>query len=140
MGEHHSKTIQDLLSERSLKVTKVRVQVLELIQSYDAAIPFSKIQEECKELDRVTLYRTIQTLLEKGIIHKAYTDNNNTFYALCGHSCSPDQHAHNHVHFECTKCGQITCEELPKEVKIHLPNFQIESTEIHLTGLCEKCK
>lgn len=131
--------LKDLLAGRALKATPGRLELLSLIEQYNSAMPFSQIQARLKKVDRVTLYRTIQSLLDKGIIHKAMTDDKETFYALCGTTCSSHDHVHNHVHFKCNNCERISCEKLENEVTISLPDFVIASTQIHLTGICRNC-
>ena len=130
---------KSLLSERNLKATAIRVEFLQLIRNYKTAMPFSMIQEALEESDRITLYRTIQTLLDKGIIHKAFTNNEDTYYALCGSNCTDKTHYHNHVHFSCTVCKSVSCEDLSQEVSISLPQFKIEKININLTGVCKNC-
>ncbi len=130
---------KNLLSARNLKATSTRIKVLELIQAYQSAMPYSKIQKELNQTDRITLYRTIQTLLEKGIIHKALSNNEDTYYALCGTSCSTKSHDHKHAHFKCTQCDSVSCVPLTQEISISLPQFKVNHVNIHLTGLCESC-
>ena len=131
--------LKSVLAKRGLKATSARIEVLELLNNHPYATPFQTIQSNLNKLDRVTLYRTIQALLEKGIIHKAFTDQNVTYYALCGDTCTSESHAHNHVHFKCTNCNKVSCEDLNEVIKITLPNFQIHNTQINLTGICKNC-
>lgn len=128
-----------ILSQRNLKATNIRIDLLHLLNQYTTAMPFSSIQKELKESDRITLYRTIQTLLDKGIIHKAFVNNEETYYALCGENCTEKAHFHNHVHFKCTACNAVSCEYLDQEISISLPQFQIDKVNINLTGICGKC-
>ncbi len=129
-----------VLKNRKLKLTPTRVDLLEYMNDYKTAVPASSIQKEFINNDRVTLYRTIQTLLEKGIIHKAYVNSEETYYALCGTNCTSHKHIHNHVHFKCISCEAVTCEHLSKEVEIVLPDFNIQQISINLTGLCKSCQ
>ena len=66
--------LKEILKSRKLKATQTRLQLLSIFDQEKYAIPYSKIQVLMKETDRVTLYRTIETLLEKGVIHKAYRE------------------------------------------------------------------
>ena len=54
--------IKELLNERKLKATNSRVSLLHNILNYGSAMPYSAIQKALKSTDRVTLYRTLQTL------------------------------------------------------------------------------
>jgi Fur family ferric uptake transcriptional regulator len=131
--------LKSILAKRGLKATNARIEVLELLNNQSYATPFQTIQSNLNKLDRVTLYRTIQALLEKGIIHKAFTDQNETYYALCRDAYSSESYPHNHVHFKCTNCNKVSCEDLKEVIKIALPNFQIHNTQINLTGICSNC-
>lgn len=139
MTEQQSAT-KSLLRARNLKATPTRVGLLQVISAYNAAMPYSAIQSALKGTDRITLYRTLNKLLEKGIIHKAHTTTDETYYAMCGATCTDEAHYHNHVHFRCTTCQAVTCESLPQEVSLTLPNFTIDSVHISLTGVCKNCK
>ena len=97
------------------------------------------IQKALKSTDRVTLYRTLQTLSDKGIIHKAANIDNEDYYAICGHSCNSQDHNHNHVHFKCNDCNTITCENMEEEVIISLPHYTIDSISININGKCKSC-
>jgi len=138
--ESHIKISKLLLQKEKLRVTPARLELLQILQQKSpAAVTFSTIQNACSKTDRVTLYRTIQTFMDNGVIHKAYQNEEETYYALCSHNCSSEAHFHNHLHFKCTSCQQVTCEYLLEEVKIVLPNFQIHKAEIGVEGTCSRC-
>ena len=133
------KTIKELLHKRELKATHNRIDLLSNLNKFGSAMPYSAIQKSLKGIDRVTLYRTLQTLSDKGIIHKAATIDNEDYYAICGHSCNSQDHNHNHVHFKCNDCNTITCENMQEEVIITLPNYAIDSVSINVNGKCKNC-
>ena len=129
----------DLLHSRDLKATNSRLELLVNMQQYENAMPFSKIQKVINYVDRVTLYRTIETLSNQGIIHQAYKDNNEIYYALCGENCNREEHQHEHIHFKCKTCKSVTCQEISKKFKIVLPEYEIHQISIHVNGICKKC-
>lgn len=131
--------LAELLRTRSLKATSTRLEVLSVISEYEKAIPFSEIQQVLNDFDRVTLYRTIQALIENGIIHKALIDENETYYALCNKHCTSDCHQHKHVHFKCTRCHEVTCVETAQPIIISIQGYSIESFEVEATGICASC-
>jgi Fe2+/Zn2+ uptake regulation proteins len=131
---------KELLRSRSLKATSHRLSLLIKLQEYSSAMPYSAIQKAMKSMDRVTLYRTLESLKEKGIIHKAFQGNNESYYAICGKKCSNSQHDHDHVHFKCVKCESVTCEVPSKKVEISIPNIDIHKVSVHLEGVCNLCK
>ncbi|MFK7756625.1 MAG: Fur family transcriptional regulator [Flavobacteriales bacterium] len=131
--------LQSILKSHQLRVTQKRLDVLAIIRNYESAIPHSRIQEELKNFDRVTLYRTILALLENGIIHKIHVEGKEVYYALCGHSCDVDDHNHQHVHFNCVECESVTCLEPDHPFNISLKGFQIEEVDVQLKGVCDNC-
>jgi len=127
-----------LLRDRSLKATPTRVDVLSLICAAPNAVSQSTIQSTLQDFDRVTLYRTLNTLVDIGIVHKALVEEDDTFYALCKEECTTHHHDHHHIHFRCEKCKEVTCVE-NHDLHISLPGHRIHDLEIKASGLCEKC-
>lgn len=132
--------IKEILKKRNLKATSNRLNLLMKLQNNGSAMSYSNIQNTMQPIDRVTLYRTIEKLKEKGIIHTAYQSNNEVYYAICGMDCSTDNHSHNHVHFKCLKCKTVTCEDLLKSLKISLPKHEIHNVAVNVNGICEICR
>ncbi|MFV0482625.1 MAG: Fur family transcriptional regulator [Bacteroidales bacterium] len=129
-----------LLRDRKLKATPTRLKVMSSIFEYKKAMPMADIQKALRDFDRVTLYRTINVLMDNGIIHKALVDNNETYYAICNNKCSPSCHLHQHVHFKCTNCHTVTCVQTKSPITFAIPNHVIDSFDIEATGLCASCK
>src|ERR1700726_1542384 len=104
--------IDELLKKNHLSVTSGRRKILELFLHQDGALSHSDIEKKAGEkFDRVTVYRTLQVFLEKGLIHSIPTADNSIRYALCKDNCSGGQHQHDHVHFVCKECGNTMCLE-----------------------------
>ncbi|MBL6871273.1 MAG: transcriptional repressor [Flavobacteriales bacterium] len=131
--------LSDLLKKRGLKATVNRVNLLEKMQKHGSAMGYSSIQNEMKPIDRVTLYRILESLKEKGVIHKAFQENNETYYAICGTTCNTKTHSHEHIHFKCSNCNSVTCVEQVKSINIKIPNYEIHDFSINATGLCFNC-
>ena len=132
--------IKNLLKNRGLKATNTRLDLLNKMQKYGSAMSYSNLQKEMSPIDRVTLYRTIESLKENGIIHKAFQENNETYYAVCGNTCDENHHQHEHVHFKCTKCNTVTCEKLSNTIEVLLPKYLIQKVSVNVEGLCQVCK
>jgi len=131
--------VSSILLKANLKITNTRKTIINTILSHNGAISYSKIQEELN-LDRVTLYRTLNAFLHNGIIHKAYQDENQIYFAICGNDCNSRKHEHNHAHLVCNRCKSITCQPLNKPVNIVLPSFHVEEISITINGICSACK
>ncbi|MBD79051.1 MAG: Fur family transcriptional regulator [Crocinitomicaceae bacterium] len=130
--------LTEILRRRNLKATSKRVNVLSVITEYNKAVPYSEIQNSLKDFDRVTLYRTLNTFIEYGIIHKALVNENETFYAMCS-DCDVHHHHHKHVHFKCTKCDEVSCVQANHKMVLTIPGYVVESFEVEATGICQSC-
>src|ERR1700743_328190 len=109
--------IDELLKKKQLSVTSGRRKILELFLQQEGALSHSDIEKKAGErFDRVTVYRTLQVFLEKGLIHSIPTSDNSIRYALCKDDCSGGQHRDAHVHFICNSCGSPCCLE---QVSVH---------------------
>lgn len=129
-----------LLKSFDMRSTPSRLEILDLFLNKEYALSHGDIEKEVSTtLDRVTVYRTLKTFLDKGLIHKVLDDEGSLKYALCTEACSAAGHHHDHVHFKCTACGQTNCLdiELPG---IRLPKgYRPQEFNILVQGICQKC-
>lgn len=135
------KKVDDLLKKNHLSITGGRKKILELFLQHEGALSHSDIERKAGEkFDRVTVYRTLQTFLEKGLIHSIPTADNSIRYALCKDNCSGGHHHDDHVHFVCSACGNTVCLEGVNVPAIHLPKgFIAEQVEMLVSGVCKSC-
>lgn len=134
-------SINDILKRNQLSVTDSRKKILELFQHANGALAHADIEKKTGEqFDRVTIYRTLQTFVEKGIIHTIPTADNSVLYALCKDECSQGHHHDNHVHFICDDCGTAYCLEHTTIPPVNLPQgFVQKQADVVLSGICNKC-
>ena len=135
--ENHS----DILKKNGLSVTESRKKILELFLQSDSALAHHDIEVKTKEkFDRVTVYRRLQTFMDKGIIHTIPTNDNSIKYALCKDNCEQGHHHDDHVHFICSTCGTTTCLEEIHVPEIKLPRgYKTNQTEVIVSGVCKEC-
>lgn len=136
-----SDRIADLLRRNQLSVTEGRRRILEIFMQSGVALAHNDIEDRTSErLDRVTVYRTLQTFLEKGIIHTIPTTDNSVIYALCKDDCVAGHHHDNHVHFICEACGSTTCMDSLTIPDISLPTgYIISQVSMVVNGRCTDC-
>jgi len=131
----------NILKSSQLRKTPCRVDVLDmLLAADDHAVAPHSLEEQLNEYDRVTIYRTLNTFVEKGILHKVVDGSGASKYAICSEAC--DQHAHHdeHIHFSCLKCGITTCINSVKIPLIDLPEgFKTSNINYLVQGVCDKC-
>jgi len=134
--------IDDILRRNSLSITESRKKILNLFLHVPGALAHGDIERKAGEkFDRVTVYRTLQTFVEKGIIHTIPTTDNSVRYALCKDNCAGGHHHDDHVHFICLQCGTTLCleEVVVPEIKMRR-GFSINEIEVVVKGICLDCQ
>ena len=133
--------IEKTLKNKNLRVTLFRKEVLEIFVNTPNAVSMADIERELKNFDRITLYRTIKSFIEKGVIHEIYMDGDDKKMALCPEHCSSEKHNHNkqHLHFKCKVCHNTFCIDLDETPEITVPNFVLDDINIQASGACEGC-
>ena len=132
--------LKSILKNHQLRITDCRLDVIQFFLSKRNALSQGDLEQEFKQYDRVTLYRTLNSFLDSGILHKIPNATGVATYGLCHKTCSPNQHDHDHIHFKCNNCGQIECLDDKKIPKVTLPvGYQIEAVNMIVDGICAKC-
>ena len=134
-------SVPDILKRNRLSVTESRKKILELFRENGGALEHNDIEKRTGEkFDRVTIYRTLQTFVEKGIIHTIPTVDNSIRYALCKDECTEGHHHDNHVHFICAVCSTTYCLEAVNVPEVHLPKgFKPDNIQVVVSGKCKNC-
>ncbi|MFY7829254.1 MAG: Fur family transcriptional regulator [Flectobacillus sp.] len=135
--------IKSTLKAYSLRQTECREEILDIFLTKAYALAHADVETQMSEkFDRVTVYRTLKTFLDKGLIHKVLDDEGGIKYALCKDNCHSEDHTHHHdhVHFKCTKCGLTTCLDHVTIPPIALPEgYQRVETNLLVQGVCKTC-
>lgn len=118
--------------------TPAKQAVLNLLNTAQAALSQEVIEQTLKgTMDRVTVYRVLNTFCEDGQVHKIVSDDGKSYFAIC-HNCEAHQHHHDHFHFRCLNCQKVEC--LQEEVKVKVPaGYKVEGVNCLLTGYCKAC-
>ena len=134
--------ISEILKRNQLSVTAGRKKILELFLSRNGALAHADIEKRTGEkFDRVTVYRTLHSFLDKGIIHTIPTPDNSIRYALCKDNCSEGHHHDNHIHFLCNDCGSTICLDDVHIPDVKLPTgFKPQQVEVLVSGICKDCR
>ena len=128
-----------MLKAANLYCTAGRVAILTVLMK--AGKPLSQEQiarrSEKNHFDKVTIYRTLESLYGVGLVHKAFIDKRARHFEL-SHNCTESQ---CHPHFTCTSCGDTTCltgVTLPMAKSPH-KGYIIHRQQVRLEGLCPAC-
>lgn len=131
----------EILRRNRLSVTGSRRKILNLFLVNTGALAHADIEHRAGEkFDRVTVYRTLQSFVEKGILHTIPTSDNTVKYALCRNDCFEGHHHDNHTHFVCRNCGKTECLDDFVLPAVSLPrDYVAENVEIVVNGMCREC-
>lgn len=133
----------DALRARGERVTPGRRAVLEVLDTatthLDAEAIAAQIDEVAPGVHRATVYRTLQSLTELGILTHTHVPGAATIYHLAPHT-----EDHSHTHLQCVKCERFfdlpvsELEGLQESVRSRL-GFEIDPRHAALLGVCREC-
>ncbi len=139
-----TKPDSDMQARRMLKTAKLyctesRLTILGILAKADKPLSQDQIAGRSggKHFDKVTIYRTLESLLRVGLVHKAFMEKRAWHFELA-HNCTEHQ---CHPHFTCSSCGDTHCLteiSLPMAKSPH-QGFVIHRQQVRLEGLCPKC-
>jgi Fe2+ or Zn2+ uptake regulation protein len=137
--------IESLLKKTGLRITPVRVGVIDVLRKAAAPIDVPQILAKLPAFtDAVTVYRTLNTFTRKKMVHRVRGEDRSWRYALG--DATTQRHAHRHPHFVCESCGKVEClndAEIPTTLvkSLKLDNrYAVSYGEVVLHGVCPRCK
>jgi len=131
--------VRNMLTSVKLYCTGSRKAILKVLFKADRPLNHEQIVQGLgkKHFNKVTIYRTLESLLKVGLLHKVFIDKRACHYELA-RNCTESQ---CHPHFTCTNCGSTHC-----LTKISLPmaksphrGYVIHRQQVRFEGLCPAC-
>jgi Fur family zinc uptake transcriptional regulator len=146
---HHNLCIEEALQkadlickDKGLRFTEIRRKILEMIwashapsKAYDI---LDKLQNHISAARPTTVYRSLDFLLENGLIHKL---SSLSAYIGCTHPLK-----HKNCYFLiCSDCGEIKecCDsKLTNSIQLASKqnNFKTKQITVEIIGTCQNCK
>jgi len=132
-----------LLENSGLGQTAHRLSVLEIIGNGAHPLSAQEILETLKqtqEVNRVTVYRILDLLLEKKLIERISAGDRSFRYGL-----APNVNHQPHSHFYCIECGEMECLS-PEHISLDTAGLErsflglIERVEVRFDGICQGCR
>lgn len=128
------------LKDKGLKVTPARMLILGAFSTdcgpLNAEMIFNKLMS--KEINRVTIYRTLVSLSGKGILNRVDLQKDSLYYEL--------KSDHHHHHVVCTDCGVVESfdgcgvEKISKSILGQSSKFKIiNQHSLEMFGVCKSC-
>lgn len=132
--------IVQLLESKGIRPTAMRLMTYKRLAELEVAISLGDLEKDFKVSERSTLFRTIKTFEEKGIVHQIEDGIGVIKYALCEENCECEVGNDLHLHFHCNNCNETVCLTEHKIPHISLPDGYItEDINLVVKGICEKC-
>jgi Fur family ferric uptake transcriptional regulator len=129
-----------MFQKKDIKPTAMRQLVLDFLLKQESAITLSCLEDALYPSDRITLYRSIKTFEEKGLVHSIDDGTGIKKYALCKEDCNSAGHHDVHVHFFCNECKNTLCLPKTQIPEITLPhNFKPQEVNLLIKGICNTC-
>lgn len=130
-----------------LRITGARLRVLALLEQAGVLLSHHDMEQAlagaAQAMDRVTLYRVLESLVEGGLAHKVAGTDRVWRFGLLDAVVRPAHAAH--AHFQCRECGRIVClGEMPAadpvSAGLQLPGgYLAETVELTVRGRCPQC-
>jgi Fur family ferric uptake transcriptional regulator len=131
-----------LLRERGQRVTRPRLAVIEALAALEGHPSADTVAEVVSSgpdpVHRATVYRTLDTLAELGVVTHVHSSHGTTAYHLAD-GTTP------HLHARCRGCGTVVdlppdlLEQVTRRVE-ESAGFALEPDHVALTGLCAACR
>lgn len=132
--------VETLFKERRLRATPARLATLGALLSASRALTHHEVDEALvaagAQLDRVTLYRTLDFLVAEDLAHKLSGEDRTWRF-----SAQAASSGHAHPHFRCVACGDTLClGGMNPAMVVGLPEgYVFHEAELTIRGLCPTC-
>lgn len=132
--------IVSLFKEKKLKLTPQRLAVYKYLISTNehpsAETIYSTLQSEYPTMSLATVYKSLKTLFEVGLIQELNVGEGSFRY---------DAKIDSHPHIQCIYCSKVEdfnsldLNSLNEEAQKHT-SFQVLSNKVYFYGVCSNCK
>ena len=129
-------SIIEILKENDIAPSMQRIKILEYLQSYKthptADMIYQALADEMPTLSKTTVYNTLKTFTEKGILMAL---------SLFGNEVRYEYNTEPHIHFKCIKCNNIY--DLDQTFDCYDDNLidghKVTEYHVNLKGVCKEC-
>jgi len=129
--------IKNILSENGIKPSLHRIKIFEYLTNIKnhptVDTIYKEISPDIPTLSKTTVYNTLKTFQECGIVQGLTIEENEVRY---------DETVSKHAHFKCTCCGKLF--DIPVNSKaLNLKSFDghiIFESQLYYKGICKDCQ
>ncbi|MBT4332132.1 MAG: transcriptional repressor [Candidatus Cloacimonetes bacterium] len=129
-------SIIDILKENDIAPSMQRIKILEYLKSYKthptADMIYQALADEMPTLSKTTVYNTLKTFAEKGILVALSLFENEVRY---------EYNTEPHIHFKCTKCNNIydLDKAYDRDDENMIDGHKVNEHHVNLRGVCKEC-
>ncbi|NLN69299.1 MAG: transcriptional repressor [Chloroflexi bacterium] len=130
-------TTANLLTRKGIRPSYQRIRIMAYLNQSERHPTvediFAALSLEIPSLSKATVYNTLHTLIEAGLVRVLNIEHDAQRY---------DPILENHGHFRCERCGQIFNFDIDMGQinTAGLQGFQIEKKDVYFSGLCPECQ
>jgi Fur family ferric uptake transcriptional regulator len=128
------------IKDKGGRLTKTRLNIVSILSEghvlFSSKEILEKLRKSGQKVDRTTVYRELQFLLEKEIVKQILLSDTKTRYEIA---------QKHHHHLICTRCKNIKEVNLKKDLKKeekeinNKSGFKVTNHTLEFYGLCAKC-
>ena len=130
---------EKILKAANMNHTKAQVRIIEELLKTKRPLSREELAEQLghNSPNKTTIYRIIERLCERNLVHKAFVKDRAAKYELA-RNCTDTQ---CHPHFTCTNCGKTFClnDTFIPLIKGLKKGFVISRQQVRIEGLCSSC-
>jgi Fur family ferric uptake transcriptional regulator len=132
------------------RITPARYAVLRVLDAADLSDEHltaeqigTRVAEAEPSVHRATVYRSLTSLVEAGVVSHVHLGGSATVYHLAAERRSATRPV-GHAHVQCSSCGRVidvphdTLEPVAARLRDEL-GFQLDTTHAALLGTCREC-
>lgn len=135
-----SESIKELLHAHKLNKTPCRAEMLRVLVEADKALSEQEIKDQLGyDYDRVTVFRTLRTFVDTGLVHHVTVNMHEVKFALSKPESQKNGNI-GHAHFHCDACGEVVClGNFTADETVIPEHFTVKGYELIINGICAKC-
>ncbi len=133
-----SVTAGDLLRDRSLRRTRRRLRIIEVLRDTPRPLTARELRAQLGEdsVDLATVYRTLERFVAASLANRVQLGDGTARYEIADRN--------HHHHLVCTICGAVeslaTCQVGPLEdLALREHGFHVASHSLEFFGTCQGC-
>ncbi|MBS4030678.1 MAG: transcriptional repressor [Clostridiales bacterium] len=128
--------VTNQLKKHNIRLSNRRLKVLEYLcnnQNHPTVDQiYVNLHKDVPTLSKTTIYNTLHTLVEVGLVRVINIEDNETRYDIL---------TEDHGHFKCDSCGKIFNfnVDLDSFTTYELSGFRIMDRNLYFKGICQRC-